>query len=197
MEESFVNMMQAESTTVSALTHASEFPLNPLLDQGAEIQDLLEYIDQLEEYHTNKNPTNPMPAFSAPGAGLSSQLPSPEVPSIGSHTIPTISSEHESYLCSWDLHSGAQCGHVASDRPAFLRHLAETHQVSGNPDTTIICRLLDSKTGSACRTPIKRGNFARHVDTHYPLRYHCQYCPAGKSFSRRDSWSKHIRSKHA
>ena len=88
-------MMQAESTTVSVLTHASELPLSLLLDQDAEIQDPLEYVDQLEEYHTNKNLTNPMPAFSAPGASLSSQLLSPEVPSIGSHTVLMIRSEHE------------------------------------------------------------------------------------------------------
>ena len=94
VEESFSNMMQAKSTTVSALTHASELPLSLLLDQDAEIQGLLEYVDQLEEYHTNKNLTNPMPAFSTPGASLSS-LPSPEVPSIGSHTVLMIRSEHE------------------------------------------------------------------------------------------------------
>ncbi|KAI9573220.1 hypothetical protein HD554DRAFT_2059872 [Boletus coccyginus] len=122
---------------------------------------------------------------SPPGASPSSQLPPPGAPPPNPHMDPLICSEHQSYPCSWHLQdSGAQCRHVAHDRLAFLRHLGATHQVSGDSDVTIICRLLDPKTGSACNTPIKRGNYARHVDTHYPLRYHCQDCPPGKSFSR-------------
>ena len=183
--------MQSENSIVSVLTHASELALNLLLDQDAELQVLLEYIDQPEEYHANNNPTNP-----APGASPSPHLPSPEVPSINSHLVPMIHSEHESYQCSWHLYSGVQCDHISPDRPRFLRHLAEKHQVSGSSGATIICRLLDSKMGSACNTPRKRGSFPRHVDTHYRLRFHCQYCP-DKSFSRQDSWMKHIRSMHA
>ncbi|KAF8420748.1 hypothetical protein L210DRAFT_813217, partial [Boletus edulis BED1] len=134
---------------------------------------------------------------SVPGTSASSQPSSPHGPSLNSQTDPIISSEHQSYQCSWHSHdSGAQCNHVAPDRKAFLRHLSEMHQVSGKSDGTIICRLLDSKTGSACTTSPKRGNVPRHVDTHYPLRYHCQDCPPGTSFSRQDSWKKHMKNKH-
>ncbi|KAF8557837.1 hypothetical protein OG21DRAFT_131256 [Imleria badia] len=151
-------------------------------------------MDQLEEAHTNNNPTNPMLAFFLSGASASSQPPSP---SPNDPSIPTIHSDHQSYPCSWILHnSGVHCDHVATDRAAFLRHLREKHHVSGDPGTTIICQLLNSSLGSACNTPIKRENFPRHVDTHYSVRYYCQYCLDGKSFSRQDSWKKHIRSKH-
>jgi len=163
-----------------------------------ELQELIEYTDQLEEYHTNDNPTNPTPVFSPPGASPSSQLLPPEAPPPNPHIAPLIRSEHQSYLCSWHLQdSGAPCHYVAPDKPAFLRHLGEIHQVSGGANAMIICQLLDSKTGLACNMPIKRGSFPRHADTHYPLRYHCQYCPPGKSFSRQDSWGKHVRDKHA
>ena len=197
MGESFANTMQSESSIVSVLTHASELALNLLLDQDPDFQTLLQHSHQLEEHHTNNSPTNPMLTSSVPGASPSSQLPSPEVSSIDSHTDPMVHSEHELYQCSWHLHSSVQCDHIAPDRPAFLRHLAEKHQVSGDSGAMIICRLLDSKMGSACNMPRKRGSFPRHVDIHYPLRYHCQYCPAGKSFSRRDTWRKHIRRMHA
>ncbi|KAI9573226.1 hypothetical protein HD554DRAFT_2059935 [Boletus coccyginus] len=146
-----------------------------------ELQELIGHTDQLEEYHTNDNPTNPTLVFSPPGASPSSKLPPPEAPLPNPHMDPLVRSEHQSYLCSWHPQdSGTPCHHVADDRPAFLRHLGATHQVSGDPDATIVCWLFDPKTGSACNMPIKRGNYARHADTHYPLRYHCPYCPPGK-----------------
>lgn len=158
----------------------------------------MEYIDQLERDHTNNNQTNATVGFSAPGPSPSPQLPSSEAPLAHSPMVPTIRPEHQSYACSCRQHgSDAQCNHVAPNRSAFLRHLGEMHQVSGASGETIICQLLDPETGSACKTLIKRGNFPRHVDTHYHIRYQCQYCPAGKSFSRQDSWKKHISTMHA
>lgn len=158
----------------------------------------MEWMNQPEAYHTNNNPTNPTFTCTAPGTTPSVQPPSSEVPSTDSQTAPIIRSEHQSYQCSWHPHdSGAWCHRAVPDRPAFLRHLGRSHQVSGDPDAKIICRLLDPKTGSVCNMPVKRGNFPRHVDIHYPLRYHCAYCPTGKSFSRQDSWKKHMRNKHA
>lgn len=198
LEETFASVMQSEIHIVSIPPQEIELALNLLPIQGAEIQFLLEYIDQLEQDHTNNNPTNSTVALSAPGPSPSSQVPSSAAPSTHSLTVPTIRPEHQSYVCSWHQHgSDALCSHVAPDRSAFLRHLGELHQVSGASDGTIICQLLDSKMGSTCKTPIMRGNFPRHVDTHYRIRYQCQYCPAGKSFSRQDSWKKHIRTKHA
>ncbi|KAF8557854.1 hypothetical protein OG21DRAFT_1504833 [Imleria badia] len=57
---------------------------------------------------------------------------------------------------------------------------------------------MDPTVGSICEAPMKRGNFPRHIDTHYPTRYHCHYCPiaSGTSFSRKDSWRKHVMDKH-
>jgi hypothetical protein len=163
--------------------------------QDADIQRLTGSIDQLaEESCANHGPTNPALGFSAPPS--SSQLPSFEVESTP-QAIPTISSARQSYLCSW-CHQGSdvQCDHSSPTRLALLRHLSVKHQVSGGPKVKITCRLLDPMTGSVCNKPVKRRNIARHVDTHYPVRYPCQYCPAGTSFSRQDSLNKHIRDKH-
>ncbi|KAH0829001.1 hypothetical protein J3R83DRAFT_2450 [Lanmaoa asiatica] len=180
VEESFANIMHSESSVDVA------------------IQLLMEYVDQPNESGTNHNPTNQTPTTSAPGTSINSQLHSPETPSTRTDTVPTMLPGHQSYSCSWPRQGlETECDHVAPDRSAFLRHLGDAHQVSGASDETITCQLLDFKTGSACRKSIKRGNFPRHTDTHYPLRYQCRYCPAGKSFSREDSWKKHIRTMHA
>lgn len=158
----------------------------------------MEHMNQLEEDHANSSPTNPALIVPAPGASASSQPPLPAASSVNSHTTPTILSEHQSYLCSWYNHdSGTECDHVAPDRRAFLRHVGAVHHVSGDPHTTIICGLLDSKMGLTCKATIKRANFPRHLDTHYPLRYQCNICPVGTSFSRQDTWKKHVRIKHA
>lgn len=192
MDESFANTTESETIIISDLAPASELASNPLINQETELEVLMEITHQLEEYPTNDNQTNPIPTFPIPGTSANSQPPSPNDP-----WIPMICSGQQSYQCSWHLHdSGVRCEHVAPDRPAFLHHLGEKHQVSGDPGTRITCQLLDPKTGSACQKPRKRGNFPRHVDTHYPVRYYCQHCPTGKSFSRKDSWKKHIRNKH-
>ena len=198
IEQHFSNMIQLHGSLVSVLTHASKLVLNLLLNQDAELQTLGEATDQLEEHHANNEAIDTTPTLSAQSASASFQPLSSETSSIDSHPVPIISSKHHSYPCSWRLHdSGAQCDHVAPDRPAFLHHLAEIHQVSGNANATMPCLLLNPKIGSACTTSIKRGNFPRHVDTHYPFRYHCEQCPTATSFSRQDSWKKHMRSKHA
>ena len=182
------------------LTPRSIFFILPRGDQANRkfffIQDasriLAEWTIDPQEY--NNNPTNPTLTHVAPGTMPSFQLPSL---SSDSHTIPIINSEDRSFRCSWYSHgSVAQCYHALPDRLAFLRHLSVEHQVSGSQDGKIVCRLFDSKTGSVCNTPIKRGNFPRHADRHYHVRLHCQHCPSGKSFSRQDSWKRHMESKH-
>ena len=197
IELPFSNMIQLHGSLVSVPTHTSEFVFNLLLNQDAGLQALVETTHQPEGHDTNDDATNTSLTHSAQGAGASFQPPSSESSSTNSHPVPIISSKPHSYPCSWRLHdSGAQCDHVALDRSAFLRHLAEIHQVSGGASVMIPCRLLDPKTGSACTASIKRGNFPRHADTHYPFRYHCEQCPIATSFSRQDSWKKHMKSKH-
>ena len=168
-----------------------------ILIQDAELEAfLIELISQSTGYHIYSNPTNPTSIPSATHA--SSQFPSSKSLSTGSRAAPIMEPENLSYLCSWNPQgSNAECDYVAPDRSALLRHLGTTHQVSGAADTPVICRLIDSTKGSACEASIKRGNFPRHVDTHYPVRHHCHYCPAGTSFSRKDSLKKHVKNKHA
>ena len=160
----------------------------------SELLDFISFDMNSSVFFETPDPTF---AFSQNGASAGSQLPSSEAPSSHPDTAPTIHPAHQSYVCSWK-HQGSdtQCNHVAPNRSAFLRHLGEIHQVSGAPDVSIVCHLLDSKIASACNTLIQRGSFPRHVDTHYPVRYQCQHCTAGKSFSRQDSWRKHIRTVH-
>lgn len=145
----------------------------------------MKWTNQPEEYRTNNNPTDPT-FTGAPGTTPIFQPPSSGVVSTESHPAPIIRSENQSYQRSWHAHnSGARCHHATPDKPGLLRHLAALHQVFGGRDAEIIFRLSDSRTHSACNMSIKRGNYPRHVDTHYPVRYRCQYCDG--SFSRQDS----------
>ena len=101
------------------------------------------------------------------------------------------------YRCSWHLpDSNNRCDHVAPNRVSLLRHCSKKHQVAGGAGAPVICHLADSTMGSVCGAPVKRGNFPRHLDIHYPVRFLCPHCPAGTSFSRKDTCSKHIRDKH-
>ncbi|KAG8220495.1 hypothetical protein J3R82DRAFT_3192 [Butyriboletus roseoflavus] len=193
LEEAIANAIQSEINTVSIPTQEIDLAFNLLPTQDAGIQNLVEDTDQLER-RTNNNLTDP----TLPGASTTSHFPPSGAPPTHSNNLPTIRPEHQPYVCSWH-HPGSdtQCNHVAPNRSTLLRHLGEKHQVSGAPDVSIVCQLLDSKTHSACNTPIQRRNFPRHADIHYSVRYLCQHCPANKSFSRQDSWWKHIRTMHA
>ncbi|KAG9312296.1 hypothetical protein JVU11DRAFT_7606 [Chiua virens] len=185
VDEPLAAMMQSEIITVRPSLQGVELIFNLSLTQDAELQDLMRYIDQFEEHGNKGSTSTDSPHFMV--------NENPKLPS----EIPSIDSEHRSYLCSWQPpDSTIQCHQIAHGRLAFLHHLGTLHQASGSEDATIICRLLDSKTGSTCDKAVKRGNLPRHVDTLYPLRYHCHYCLAEKSFSRQDSWRKHIRNKH-
>ena len=140
----------------------------------------------------NSDPTS----LTFTGAAPTFQTPSPKVAPSNSHGVPPII-HSEPFRCTWRLHdSGAICHHVAPNRAAFLHHLRTKHKVSGRQDAIITCRLYDHDTTSVCDTPIKRGNFPRHADTHYHVRYDCQHCPAGTSFARQDIWKKHMKNKH-
>ena len=168
---------------------------NNFLIEDPEFQALLiKAFSLLVDGQVGNNPTH----TSASSANATSfHLPSPEGPHVHTPTTTTIQSGSQFYQCSCGLPgSNTQCGHIAPNRLALLRHLGKEHQVAGGAGAPIICRLIDYTTGSVCGAPVKRGNFPRHFDIHYPVRFPCLHCPAGTSFSRKDTLSKHVRDNH-
>ena len=180
--------------SISPLT-ISESTNNVLIQDPEFLALLIEVVSQLTDGHVGNRPTHPTPASSANNASF--QLPLLPSPHTHTPTTTAIQSGSQFCRCYWDLPgSNTQCDHVAPNRLALLRHLGKKHQVAGGAGAPIICRLIDSTMGSVCGAQVKRGNFPRHFDTHYPIRFHCLHCPASTSFSRKDTLSKHVRDKH-
>ena len=82
------------------------------------------------------------------------------------------------------------CGKwVPDSKDSLERHLAENHGIVLRGDQTSIIRC----GWSGCRSPIKRGNFPRHLRKHLEDKWGCSLC--GQSFSRSDSIPNHSRTK--
>ena len=190
------NTIEPGTTVVSISLLSLNESTDNLLIQHNEFQaSWIEAISQWAGGHVGNGPTYSTPASSVNSASF--HLPLSQ--SLHAHTPTTgaIRSGNLFYQCSWELPgSNTQCGHVAPNRLALLRHLGKKHQVAGGAGASIICRLVDSTTSSVCGAPVKRGNFPRHLDTHYLVRFHCPHCPTGTSFSRQDTLNKHVEDKH-
>ncbi|KAI6097948.1 hypothetical protein EDD16DRAFT_1657112 [Pisolithus croceorrhizus] len=99
------------------------------------------------------------------------------------HLVDNLTSEPFFYPCSFD-----NCqGWISDDLGQMRDHLA-IHGVHlrGDPDSPITCRW----EGCTARS-MKKGNFLRHVFTHFGGRWQCSACK--KSYSRSHCASAHIK----
>jgi len=103
-------------------------------------------------------------------------------------------SEEDSFECRWLQQDGkSPCGQRFPDRMEVVKHLNHVHGVNGTAKCKITCRWLPRNTSGVCNRQIRRSSVSRHVNIHLGQTFSCSYLGCRKSYSRRDSLKKHMK----
>ncbi|KAJ8584900.1 hypothetical protein M405DRAFT_884094 [Rhizopogon salebrosus TDB-379] len=92
---------------------------------------------------------------------------------------------NEIFQCLWDGHYGLHCNDLFCGHN-LSAHLREVHHIHGADKTPLYC------LWNGCGLVLNKESLSRHVEErHLGIAYRCDTC--GKSYSRRDTLNKHMK----